>query len=66
MNPHDFQTKKEIATAWGLYRSLHEHASALWERYEEPFLKIIQEEQRIEERPLFPDIDDSTAGDIPF
>lgn len=38
MNPFDFQTEKEIATAWGLYQSLNEHAQALWERYEEPFV----------------------------
>ncbi len=55
MNMTQFHTEKEIATAWGLYNSLHEHAEALWERYEKQFVGIIMAKSRIERMPLPPE-----------
>ena len=62
----DTPTKREVATAWGLWKSLHKHAQAIWDRYETPFSEIIIEEQRLESMRSPPELEDYLEEDIPF
>ena len=49
------QTQQEIDMAWDLWKSLHDHADALWEQYREAFIDLIKEEpcfEQLEPMPL--------------
>ncbi len=68
MSTTEIQTQREVATAWGLWNALNEHAEALWERYEVSFIDLIMEEQRLEavEPPPAFETEIDIEDDIPF
>lgn len=49
------QTQQEIDKAWDLWKSLNDHADALWDRYSEAFIDFIYEGpclEHLESTPL--------------
>lgn len=53
----------EIAKAWSLWNSLHEYATILWERYEQPFSKLLEDRNILIDGPFEIEIREE---DIPY
>ena len=69
MNRNSDQPQTEINKAWALWNALQDYAQTLWDRYESPFIDLIQREQIQEPDDPPPGDFDSSDWDedsIPF
>lgn len=59
-------SQQESTKAWELWQALHEYADILWQRYEQPFMDFIFEEQQRDSIPQSDSPEDLDEEDIPF